>query len=330
MNENGRTRLPGSSGWFIYPVFAVMALWLVVADREPIRLGERSNLNLIADMDYEIDGVLNRQFGGPYDYRILIPYSNHWLAELTGLRRTKVDACMQLAFVFLALVMMFHLCRATSPGGEGLMVWVLAFYLAICRSYIPGPSIADTQDMLNIVVFLAFLMAFHKRNLWALHLILAVGILNKETPLALLVYIGAIAFMRRDKPSIRLLLSSTAVVCITFFAIRLLIQAGGTNWFQIKLMTANNPLNGWHGLANNLYAGLLIGPLAIPAVLATFRYRRPLDRALLSTAGFLLIVDYVFGVVREMRMWLPVILLLLIICANPIRRRVMEPFRSYN
>ncbi|MCB1045535.1 MAG: hypothetical protein KDC35_21525 [Acidobacteria bacterium] len=298
-------------------VLVFLAATITVSNREAMRLSERSNVDLVADMQFEIDGVLNHHFGGPYGYRVLVPYSVHALSTWSGITPTHVDWILQFLWVLIALELMWAV-----SGRNHLIVALLAFYLVVCQSYIPGPSIAETQDVINLAVFLGFIHSHRKQHTLAAMLWMALGLLNKETPFALFIYLGYWLFVVGDRYARRISLPLIAIAIVTFVALHLAIPSSSGSWFQFKLLHTN--FWGPYALKNNLYALLLLAPLIGSAVKSQLIKPSSFNRSILATVGFLIAVHYVFGVVRELRLWLPVIALLLI-ASGPFMRQLASP-----
>lgn len=298
----------------VYLVLVGIAALLALADHFPHSIEPRLGITALTDQ-LEDSYALYKSgaIGGPFVYRLFIP----WFIELT---RQVSGASILMAFSFanfifcaLALVAMSVYSRASfSQSTRIASIATIAAYILLTQTQMPGVTLFEGQDALNLAVMLFGMHLILRRKFWWLALLIPVGIINRETPLFLLIPMIYIGWKEHVWKPVAL----TVILSVgSYIGIRLLVNnPGGAEWFLFDKMSKNIPgLNSQDlgfALKSNVYVLLYFIP-----VLALFFVGKKLKSVdfkgiLLMSACFIL-AHYMVGTIIELRLFLPLIGVLL-------------------
>jgi hypothetical protein len=301
---------------FIYRVlqfilFAGIAGLACLADRALLDLESISpSLGISQKFVYYWQGVVFRFFPGPFVYRILVPYLYSALNNTTHLSLLTIDLYVK---VLLLIACQYALLDYLTRFFEGLPallgVFIFDSLLGYLFSYVKGPSITETIDILNFLIITLGLTAIHGKNFLYLCILLFIGLLNRETPLILL----PIAFLYEwlENGKLRHSYTTLIVSIISFLGTRILIQSwAGSTWFNINELQANLE----SGVANARLL-LLLGPFILLSVYKFGEHPRYL-KITASAAPILILIHFIVADIIEARLWFPIFPLLLPLVVN--------------
>ena len=318
----------------LWVVFVCLAVWICLVDRQPLHLEIlHPEVGVRQGFDFYIDSVVNGTLGGPYIYRILMPYAVYFLGKaLPNFTALDVDFLFKILLVLGCQIAFYRYLLLFFDRTAALLgTLLLDLYLNFGLSHIQGPSNIETGDLFNALVFVLGLLCMYRNRFGSLLALLAVGMLNRETPMFLL----PVLFWEdrcQGRPVWRTL-AAIAVAAIPYFGLRLLIEAKGeVTWFMFAL-PHNLPFVWGHtrrALIANLRLFFLLAPLAATAV---WRFRE--QPAFLRTAALMslpfLAVHYLVGSVLEVRLWMPLFVFLIPLSAHRLQVllardiRIMDP-----
>ena len=304
-----------SRRWPFYLLFVGVAFLTAIADRAPLHLETRFPQVQIDGEFYDYqNGVVEKTLPGPFVYRVLIPYLYKLVTEITdkfslitfdfALKVLLLTAC-QLAF-FQYLRQFF--AKLVALAG---VLW-FGFLISYSLSYIPGPSVIETIDIFNALVFCMALSLLLKDQLMPFCLLLVVGMMNRETPWILLptVFLGEWLGNRRFG---RVLVVSLALA-IPYFGLRFLIETPIPTWFTTHDLMFNIPFmsaeQSYKAIVANVHLLFLLGPLLIISAIR-FREHPKFLQIAAAVVPLFVIVHYLFGSIIERRLWMPLYVLLL-------------------
>lgn len=316
------------------PFLALLVLFsgtagvLCIADRTPVHLGSRFPGVRMQDefMLYQ-NGVIQKTLPGPYVYRVLVPYTvNVVQSAIPGMSAMTIDLILKFS-VLLLCQFVFYKFLSLFFGGKESVAGVLWWDLLVGYSlaYVQGPSVLESIDLVNALVFMLACLAIYHNQILSLTLLLAVGTLNRESTLLLLSPI-LIDDFRRRRSLVRTLVSASAVA-IPYLGIRL--PAGSfQDWWTWEEIPRNIPflsaeLTG-KALVATVHVLLLIGPLLFLA-LHRFREQPTFLKIVASSAPLIIMTNYLFGAVIESRVWLPLYVVLIPLALGTLARIFERP-----
>lgn len=295
-------------------IFLALASLLCIADREPLHIANSASGNPIETAFYFMyDGVRSGRLQGdelgPYVYRILVPQLLAALHAVTGLAPLTLDLVLKLAALTSLQALAYAYLRAFFGATEALcgVLWLDAVS-GYCLSFIPGPHITETSDILAACSMVACLLALHAGRHRVLLGLLLVSVCNRETCMLLLPAVFAHEWPRAG--GVRRSLQATLAVLIPYLGLRLWI--GRRPWFAWTVATNIPGLasSSWKAVVANVHVLLLLGPLLALGALGFARQSSFVRKSALIVPGYLL-VHYLFGRVIENRLWLPLVPVLL-------------------
>lgn len=297
-------------------LFFSISVLLLIGDRAPVHLkGRFPGVALEGEFAYYYDGVVNNTIVGPFNYRVLIPFTVYGLQSLLpGSDPIVIDGILKLCILTLLQLALF----AYFNNFLGAMLSVAGVFLfdalaGYSMTFIAGPSLIETADLLNAALFAGILLAAYRRRYLVVGALIIPGALNRETILAVLVPLGILLWHERRRFLIFSLLAGTAIV--PYLAVRLArTREAGFDWFTFEGLQRNIP--GYPGgrLANVIVGNLHLAFLLVPfLVLAFWKYKQlpGFLRTGLSLVPVLIIVHYLVGSIIEARLWLPVLVVLI-------------------
>lgn len=233
----------------------------------------------------------------PLRYRPLSFWMTEVLCRASGVPYLLVDFYLRMLFLFFcALALDGYLRRWLDPVATVLGVVVL--FALMPAVYWRGYH--KLYDFTNLLVFIAGYWLIRERRDGWLAALLAVGMLNRETPVMLVV----VYFLVRwgQMPRRRLLLRTAALGLLSMgIYVGLRLAYGYERWYHWDELWENpvDPRTYIHLL-------LFFGPFWVLAFLDWKRKPRFLRRAMLMAPVFFAI-HFVVGYVREVRLFLPLL-----------------------
>ena len=296
-------------------LFICIALLIVIADRAPLHLDKRDPARPVeSDFYLHYHSVLDRSIGGPYAYRVLVPWVTALIHRaLPSFTELDIDAFLKaLVLVFVQLTFFRAQRRFFTPWialAGTLWMDLLVGYALV---YVQGPASGETTDLANLLVFILALDMMPDRRTGSLAALFLIGMLNRETPLLLLPLVYAID--RSEKHGVARSASLALGSIAVYVGLRLAIQTTSGGWFTTQGLAMNLP--GYEpGMAGNAFKSiihvlLLLGPLF---GFAAMRFSRLslLFRGSILIAGLLVIIHFIVATVIESRLWMPEFALLI-------------------
>jgi len=306
--------------YYLLILFTGTAFVIALADRAPLDLDSISSEIRIADkFVYYWQGVVYGIFPGPYVYRIFVPYILLTINRITFLDLITIDFILKTIFLIAIQIGFFSYMRNFFSVIESLLgVFMLNTMLGFGLSFIKGPSIIETSDILNLFVMTLALIAIMKDKTSRLAIIMVVGLLNRETPLILLplIFINDIYFRKNMYRAISILFLSLSA----YFSVRFFINTGAViEWFNFNFLQANIPfISGSftrESFVGNFRLLLFIGPLILIS-LYNFKDHPKFLKISTSIIPIFLVVHYAVGNITESRLWLPLFLFIIPLVVN--------------
>jgi hypothetical protein len=246
---------------------------------------------------------------------VLVPFTIHTLQSFLPFSEPiVVDAILKLCILTglqLALFVYFRIFLGVMASLAG--VFLFDALTGYSLTYIAGPSLIETGDLLNAAIFVGILYGAYHRNHLLMVVLFALGAANRETVLAALVPVVAILWNERRRPVIFSAIAGAAV--IPYLAIRLMRARGGEfDWFSFEGLARNIPGLGTgdlgNALAGNVHVFFLLVPLFV-LVLWKMRQLPVFLRRTLWLVPVLVIIHYLVGSIIEARLWLPALVALI-------------------
>jgi len=305
-------------------LFSGAAAVLSIAERAPMHLNGRfPDVRIHEEFQDYLDRMMNQTLPGPYVYRILAPYLvfllHKGLASISPLTLDYFLKILILIFCQLAFFQYLRLFFSDTLALAGVLWFdVLASF---SLSHIQGPSVIDTTDLMNALVFCLAFRALYLDQFILFGVILFVGTLNRETPWILL----PILFLNdwRSGRSKSRLLAAFAAVALPYFGLRWLIETPVPEWINLDRILYNFPfISPRHtptALVANLHVAFALGPL-IMIGLYRFREHPRFLRVVAAVAPLFLLIHYIVGAIIESRLWLPLYLILIPMALNNLEK----------
>jgi hypothetical protein len=301
--------------------YSCTAILIALIDKAPLQLDERIGTNYIKDGFYLMyQGVLNNTMEAPYPYRFLVPHIIDFIAAISSCPAIDIAFGLNIICLFFVLLLFSKYAQLyLSSFHAFLTTLILAFFIAIIQSQIMGIIIIESQDIVNGLFFIALLLLAHKGNWWWFGIILGLGITNRETPLILLLPFSYILYRQRKiKPLLWINLTGIA----TYIAIRLLMVVKPGNYPDFANLKTNFPGLDFAFAAKALEHNLHLFCLLLPVIVAAFLNVKNQDyytKALILTAIPFIFIHYIMGTIIELRLFLPLMILLLPIAVKNLK-----------
>lgn len=259
-------------------------------------------------------GVVQHTIQGPLAYRILMPYfieTIHYLFPEAPLKRIAFYLNIFLIFlveIFFYRYMKLFLSEAASIAGT---MWLVLGIMMGFASFM-GVHAYESTDVANLMfMILALHLRYIKKWIW-LAVILFISMLNRETPLLLIIPIFIL--WRVEKLPIRHLLLPVAALVIPYVLLKILIHPPEPSWFLTLYMSENIPFYeaGKLGIVFRSWIKFLL--FCGPAMMLAFRQYKSVSvflRSLLFIVPFFVTIHIFVGHVEEFRMWLPLFIFLI-------------------
>jgi hypothetical protein len=310
----------GHADWLLLVLFSGIAALIALADRAPIAHESISeDIKVVENFIYYWQGVVYRFFPGPYVYRVLVPYLLLGLNKLTSLDLLTLDFLLKVLFLIgCQYVLLFYMSNFLSRMEALLGVLLFDAVMGYSLSFIHGPSVIETIDLVNFLMLGLGLIAIYKKDTAGLSLVLFIGLLNRETPLLLL----PVVFLQEwfAEKNWRRALSVSAFALLIFAGVRLLIPswAAGT-WFNLDGLQANIPLLSSaptrEAVVGNIRLAVMAGPFILIS-LYRFNEHQLFLRIAAAMTPVLIAAHYLTARVIEARLWMPLFLLLIPLTIN--------------
>jgi len=292
-------------------LFASIAVLICLSERTPIHRAE-FRTETIREFDLYYYGVVDRTLPGPYIYRVLIPFAIQGLTPLIPVSPMNIDFALKCLLLFLCQIVFYTLLRSHLGELESITgVLLFALLLMFSLSYIHGPSVLETGDIANALVFAAALLLIERNKFMLLCLVGTLGMLNRETPIVLVpVLFLHDRFYNRGWFRSAILISVLAVV---YLVPRVVIESPSANWFLFEGIPWNLPFvaeNFAKPLVANLRLLVLLGPLLLLGF-SRFQEQPVLFKHAAILIPIFLLVHYVLATIIEARLWMPLFVVLI-------------------
>jgi len=315
--ESITSHLSRYSKWYIYGLFFCFALETIYCNyvflyTQNVTTGlahRQASLNFYLK-------TLSGTEGFPYQWRILASYLV-WLGQsFTGLDPNIIDAGLKVVFLFLAALFLYWFSRFYLPLGTAALI-VFIFFIQTTVGLSEGYTIYTTNDMAFCAGWFCCVYLAHQRRFLPLALIVLVITLAREVTI-LTVFLVLLSWRRKNASLSDVLLTALSFA-VPFVFLRLLYPAPVGDWAFWGYFSKNIPFlqsemtEILNTLRYNFKALLLYNVLLITSIRYLWRRNDPflLD---LAVSGLLYIaLIYWVGYVREVRLFLPLAILI-----NPI------------
>ena len=299
--------------------FLSISVTLCLADRSPIH---PNTIAAESGFTLTLESVVNQKVDGPFVYRALVPYLEWTLLQTTSFPVLTIDFFLKaLALTACQWVFWSYLMVWFSRTESLLGVFLLSVFIMAGLSIGAGPWPSETTDILNIFFFaLSLHLLLAGRFSWLL-LALAVGTLNRETTWLMLPLVAAET--RSRSRSVLWFLGATAAVAVPYVLLRLTIESPNPVWWTTDSLAKNIPFLSAASTADavisNLRMVLLLGPFLL---VGAFRFRE--NPGFLKLTAWIIppyiVVHYLFGRTTEIRLWVPLLLVLIPLALSGLRR----------
>ncbi len=301
---------------------------LSIIDRAPMHLQSRfPEVQIQKEFHEYLGGVVDRTLPGPYVYRIFVPYLIFILHKGLPLINTLMwDLGLKILILTFCQLVFFNYLRSFFSGMVALagVLW-FDILIGVSLFHIQGPSVIETADLLNALVFGLALQAIYRNRFILLCVVLFCGTFNRETTWILL----PILFLQEwfGGRSWRRFLIAVAAVALPYFGLHWLIASSTPIWFLTQDIRLNVPFlapqHTWGALVANLHLFFLLGPLI---VLGVYRFREhPVFLQIAcSIVPLFIIIHYIVGSIRETRLWMPLYLLLIPVAIDNLIKLLLD------
>jgi hypothetical protein len=267
-------------------------------------------------MDFQeyMDGVIHGEYPGPVVYRVLAPYLVFWLHQgMPSMSPVTFDFLVKI-FVLIAIQLsFFKYLRFFHDSFQALAgVFLFDALIGLTLSYHHGPSLPETGDLINVLVFILALTTLYLDRFALLCLILFLGTFNRETTWVLL----PVLFLHdllEGRPRWRIL-AALVSVAVPYFALRGLIDTPAPIWFRTDAIQDNLPFlseeSTHFALVSNVYFFVLLGPLVVTS-LYQFKAHPRFLRIVGSMVPLFIVIHYAVGRIIETRIWMPLFIVLI-------------------
>ncbi|NUN68219.1 MAG: hypothetical protein HUU02_00740 [Bacteroidetes bacterium] len=296
-------------------LFVSISFLLVIIDRSPVHLEKRAPAVAITEQSLAFyEGTLSGSLGGPYAYRVLVPYGiSVFHALLPFAPVLVIDGIIKFFLLILCQWGLYRYLCLFFPRSAALFGVLYAdILISFTLSSIAGPSITETADILNMVFFIAAFYALHQRSLPLLLITLFVATWNRETILAILPMIIIDDIRRKERP-IRSI-AAMVVVLSAYVVIRLIIPASQGAWFTFTGLVKNipflSPEHTMNALMGNIHVALLLLPLIVLSLVG-FRRKPVFLQNAMAIVPLFIVAHYLVGVIIETRLWMPLFIILI-------------------
>lgn len=302
--------------------YGCIAILIALIDKLPLQLDQRIGTHYVENGFYvTYNGILHNTMEAPYPYRFLVVKIVDFLSCLWSISPIKVAVILNVIFIFLVLhTFTKYAEKFILPFNAFMATLILAFFILIIQAQFIGVIIIETQDILNALFFILLLILGNNQKWLYFGIVLAISITNRETTLILLL---PFSYLLLSERKIKPLLWINSVGILVYFAIRFLISVKKSDYPNFANLRTNFPgLQSdyfFRALEHNLHLWVMILPVLFFAFM-DFRNQEMKTKALILTAIPFLLIHYLMGSIMELRLFLPLIILLL-----PITLKNLKP-----
>jgi hypothetical protein len=171
---------------------------------------------------------------------------------------------------------------------------------------------SETGEILNVLIFpLTLLLLFKQHYVW-MAVVLAVGTLNRESTWLLLPPILVQTYVNSGRKGTAF--ACLAAVAIPYAGVRWLVVSPRPDWWRLDGLGENIPFVSMDltpgAVMANIKLLLLLGPFILLGA-SRFREHHPELRLAALVVPPFLIVHYLFGKITELRLWVPLLTILI-------------------
>lgn len=307
----------------ILTLFISIALMLAIADRAHLHLEKDCEcVQLRQNVESYVLGVTDQTTSGPYVYRILVPFLILGAQSVFSfISMVGIDFLLKVFLLILCQLFFYYYLRNFFSSLISISgVVILDVLLSFTFSSLLGPSVVETADIFNLLVFVLALHSIYQNKFIQFLLIIFAGTINRETTWFLL----PILFfydLRNRKGFYRSMIAFLAIA-VPYFGLRLLIHVDDSTWFTFEKLSYNIPFLlselTTTALIANFHTAIFIVPFIILTVM-NFKNHPEFLRNAVLIAPLFIVVHYLLGSIIETRLWLPVIIILLPASLNTLR-----------
>ena len=248
----------------------------------------------------------------PYPYRFLIPNLIRFISKCCNCSPINVAFGLNIIYLFFVFILFIKYAKFyLSPFHSFITTLILAFFITIIQTQIMGIIIIESQDIVNALFFIVLLLLAKKENWLLFGFILALSITNRETPLILLFPFSYILFKENK---IKQLLWINFCGITSYILIRVFIKVKPSDYPNFRSLKTNFPGLDIHyigkALEYNLYLFCLLLPIVFFAF-KNFKQQHYYTKLLIFTTIPFLLIHYIMGTIIELRLFLPLIIVLL-------------------
>lgn len=247
------------------------------------------------------ESIINKTAPHPIQYRILPYYLSEGLMRLTGISLRRVDLIIQFIFTYFSMVLLFRYLRkwfSFSVSALGV-----TFFLSVLPvTYMDYTS--QSHDFPNLFFTILALMLIRDRREFWLILLIPVAMLNRES---FIIVLWVWFCYNYDKLGFKMLFLEFVLFSIVAIATYLgLVNYFGARPGYVEALQINTNLD-IKMIAQWLPRLLCFaGPLIVLSFL-NFKSKPVFMRRSIVYLIIFMVVNFVFGIYRETRLFLPII-----------------------
>ncbi len=287
-------------------LFLGISVIIALTDRAPLYPPAKDTPYTLESLfDKWVHDAVEQTLPGPFAYRVMVPYAIYFTEKATSITGITIDFGLKVLFLTLLQYSFFRYLKLHFSASESLLgVFLLDSYLTATFSNLIGPTVIETGDILNAVVFCVALHAIYQKQFVLLVIVLFLGMLNRETPILLLPFIAMSEWPKKPKASH--LIGIILALAIPYFGLRTLIDSPRPVWWTTDALGMNIPfLSSDHtprALVANFRLIFFLGPLI---ALGAYKFQEHPRFLRLSWVilPFYIVVHYVVGMIIELRLW---------------------------
>lgn len=301
--------------------FLSYSIIIALIDKAPLQLDQRIGTHYITDGFYLMyNGILNGTMEAPYPYRFLMPRIVEIMSSMLDYSPISICILINIFTIFLVFHLFSIYTRNFLSEFEGFLTTIiLGFFITIIQTQLMGVLIVETQDIVNAFFFVLLLILGQKKRWIIFGIIIALSITNRETNLILLLPFSVLLF--REKNYLPLLYINS-MGWVTAILIRFLINVNESDYPNFSNLKTNFPgLNVDYinkALEFNLH---LFSFIFLIVIFSFFNYKKQnfYIKTLIITCLIFIAIHYIMGSIIELRLFLPLVILILPIAVKNIK-----------
>ncbi|WP_339833381.1 hypothetical protein [uncultured Flavobacterium sp.] len=311
--------------------YSCIATLIALIDKAPLQLDERIGTTYIENGFYiTYNGILNNTMEAPYTYRFIVPKIIHFLSEILNCSPINVAFILNIVCIFCVLSLFNKFAKTYLNSFESLLTTlVLSFFIAIIQCQIMGIIIIESQDIVNALFFIVLLLLAQKEKWLLFGLLLGFSITNRETTLILLLPFSSILYKQQK---IKQLLWINFIGIGTYIIIRVLIKVKPSDYPNFANLKTNFPFLDISFLCKSLENNLHLFSLLLPIIILAFlnlKRQNYYTKSLILTIIPFIFIHYIMGTIIELRLFLPLIILILPIAIKNLKNNI-EKQQNHN